>query len=368
MADQSKQLQQQIQQAFADKQPLLIQAGNSKSFMGNPGQGNIIDLSSHSGIIDYQPTELMLRAHSGTPLAEINTLLAEHQQWTGFNSPLFTPQSTLGGSVSCNQSGPQAPFNGSIRDAILGVTILDGQGTRLEFGGQVMKNVAGYDVSRFMSGAFGTLGILLDITIKLIPTPASSITIYRDISANESLSLLTQWINQAYPIKAACHDGERLYVQLVSSAKGLDKFRAISDFQQLGSTTETTETQFWDSLRDHTHSFFNTNKNLWRIAVPPITNSDAIIPGEWLIDWAGAQRWLKSEASANDIRAWANSAGGYATLFRRGDHSKDNNDIVSESIFEPLPPALMSLHQKLKQRFDPAKILNRGRLYPELDT
>ncbi len=361
MADISKHLQTQVQQAYAERQNLDIQNANTKNFLGYKVQGQTLNIQEHQGIIDYQPTELTLKARAGTSLQEINELLAKHQQKMGFNPPQFSRDSTLGGTVACQQSGPQAPFNGSVRDAILGIRILDGQGNILKFGGQVMKNVAGYDVSRFMSGSFGTLGILLDITFRLHPTPIKQITLSRDIDSAPALEILSDWIRQSVPISAACHVDQQLMIELTGTEKSLQQYSALQDVRAIDHDLAQ---EFWSSVRDHRHPFFRTlalSQNLWRIIVPA-TTTPSTLSGDWFYDWAGSQRWFITEEPAEKIRAWTKQASGYATLFRAGDPQ-----LVPPHIFEPLPTALSSLHQRIKSRFDPGLILNRGKMYPELD-
>ncbi|VAW78244.1 Glycolate dehydrogenase, FAD-binding subunit GlcE [hydrothermal vent metagenome] len=361
MVDISEQLQAQVQQAYTERQCLNIQSANTKSFLGYKVQGQTLDIKKHQGIIDYQPTELTLKARAGTSLQEINELLAKHQQKMGFNPPQFSADSTLGGTVACKQSGPQAPFIGSVRDAILGIRILDGQGNILEFGGQVMKNVAGYDVSRFMSGSFGTLGILLDITFRLHPTPIKQVTLCRNMNSAEALKQLSDWIRQSVPISAACHVEQQLTIELTGTEKSLQQYSTLQDVVVLD---QNIAQEFWPSVRDHQHPFFKTltaSQNLWRIIVPATTTPSTLL-GEWFYDWAGSQRWFITEEPAEKIRAWTKQVSGYATLFRAGDSQS-----VVTTIFEPMPAALASLHQRIKSRFDPGLILNRGKMYPELD-
>jgi len=363
MNDISKYLQQQIKQAYADRQCLRIKGNDSKHFLGHKVKGETLNVQEHCGIIDYQPTELTLKAHAGTTLQEISSLLAENNQKMGFNPPQFSSQSTIGGSVAAKQSGPQAPFHGSIRDAILGIQMIDGQGNILKFGGQVMKNVAGYDVSRFISGSYGTLGVLLDITFRVHPLPAKQLTLCLSVDRQKSLDLLTEWIRKSIPVSAACHVNQQLHIELTGTERSLKKYLALDGVLEVD---ENIAQEFWTSIRDHRHAFFrplDKNENLWRLIVPA-TTPPADIHGEWLLDWAGSQRWFISSERPGKIRDWTRQAEGYATLFRCGkDHNSSEVDI-----FEPLKPALSALHQRIKSRFDPGLILNRGKMYPALDS
>ncbi len=362
MNDISKQLQEQIQQAYSDQQCLQVKGNDSKHFLGHTVEGEALNVQDHCGIIDYQPTELTLKTRAGTSLQEISTLLTQNNQTMGFNPPQFTPQSTIGGSVAAKQSGPQAPFNGSIRDAILGIRLLDGQGNILEFGGQVMKNVAGYDVSRFISGSYGTLGILLDITFRVHPIPAKKITLCLSVDKKESLTLLAEWIRKSIPVSAACHVNQQLHIELTGTERSLHKYLALEGTLQVD---ESAAQEYWSAIRDHRHEFFRPMKsteNLWRLIVPA-TTALADLQGEWLFDWAGSQRWFISNQPSEKIRDWTRKVKGYATLFKSGN----NNNSSQIEIFEPLAPALAALHQRIKSRFDPGLILNRGKMYPVLD-
>jgi len=350
--DLSGELAQRVQDAAGRGAALAVIGGGSKAFYGREPEGEPLEVSAHRGVVDYQRSELVLTARGGTSLAELEALLAEGGQMLGFEPPHFGPGATLGGAVAAGLSGPRRPYAGAARDLVLGVKLLNGKGEILTFGGQVMKNVAGYDISRLMAGAMGTLGILLEVSLKLLPAPARETTVVFDLALGEALERLATWGARPLPVSAACHDGGRLFLRL-SGTEG----SVASALAHLGGEEDPAHTALWPSLRDHTHPFFAGPEPLWRLSVPPATPPLAL-PGAWLVDWGGAQRWLRTDADAAAVRAAAQEAGGHATLFRRGDRRGE--------VFHPLPPPMMDLHRRLKRAFDPEHVLNPGRMYAEL--
>ena len=341
---------EQVKQAATDNSTLRIHGGNSKAFYGNPVSGENLDTREHYGILEYEPSELVIRARSGTPLADIEALLAEQHQMLTFEPPHFATGGTLGGAVASGLSGPRRPFAGAVRDAVLGVGLINGRGEALNFGGQVMKNVAGYDLPRLMAGAQGTLGLLTDVSLKVLPVPETDYTLKQVCSQQEAILRFAEWMMKPLPLSAACWHDEHLYLRLSGSESGVRHAQ-----HQLGDTILEHETDWWQDICDHRHAFFQDSKPLWRLSVPPAT-PPLSIAGDWLIDWAGGQRWLYSTESATHIRHVAASVGGYATLFRNGSDD--------EAAFHPLPTALYKLQQRLKQAFDPDGIFNPNRLYP----
>ena len=258
---------------------------------------------------------------------------------------------TLGGCVAAGLSGPRRAYAGAVRDVVLGVRMLDGKGSDLRFGGQVMKNVAGYDVSRLMAGSLGTLGVLLEVSLKTLPLPATEITLRREHTAAEAIALMNEWAGRPLPLSATCHIDKFLYVRLSGAVAAV---RAARD--KLGGEEVTDGAAFWQSLREQQLDFFRQPLPLWRLSIrsttPPLN-----LPGQQLLEWGGALRWLESDADAKVVREAAALGGGHATLFRARDKSA--------GVFQPLPPMMMRLHQRLKQSFDPAGILNPGRMYAD---
>ncbi len=341
-----------VKEAAATHRPLHIHGGNSKAFYGRPVAGDALDTREHSGVLDYEPSELFIRARSGTALSEIEQRLDRHRQMLAFEPPRFSPHSTLGGVIASGLSGPRRPFAGAARDAVLGIGLINGKGEALHFGGQVMKNVAGYDLSRLMAGALGTLGLLTDVSLKVLPRPETEYTLKQVCTQQEALLRCAGWTANPLPLSGACwHDG-RLYLRLSGTEAGVRHAR-----HQLGDSLLEQDDGWWQRLRDQQLDFFRRDTPLWRLSVPPATPPLAIA-GDWLIDWAGGQRWLYSNENAATIRQLTGSVGGQATLFR--------NAPDSEEVFQPLPAPLFSLQQRLKQAFDPEGILNPGRLYQDL--
>jgi glycolate oxidase FAD binding subunit len=356
MSDLSTALQQQVLDAFHKETPLNISGGGSKAFLGHASQGQAIDVCNHRGIVEYDPRELVLTARSGTPLREIEAVLAAANQMLAFEPPHFGPigtlDATLGGTIACGLSGPRRPYSGSARDLVLGCQILNGRSEILRFGGKVMKNVAGYDVSRLMAGAHGTLGILLEISLKVLPRSAASITVARECSPAEAITSMSALLGKPYPVDGACYHGDQCYVRISGSAQAVKEARtkipgdAVADAEI-----------FWHALREHQLPFFRKSGALYRVVVKPAT-PPLNIEGSWLLDWGGAQRWLFSDADVASIRRRVEEAGGHVTVFRGGKQS--------EEIFQPLPAPLLTIHQRLKASFDPKNIFNRGRLYANL--
>lgn len=336
------QLVAQVLAAAASVTPLCIRGGGSKSFYGRACAGELLDVSGHRGIIAYEPTELVITARAGTPLSEIEAVLAANNQMLSFEPPHFSPAATLGGMVASGLSGPRRPWGGSVRDAVLGVKLLNGRGEVLRLGGQVMKNVAGYDVSRLMVGALGTLGVLLEVSIKVLPRPACERTLRFDADARP--------LPPELPISASLQvDGQR-YLRLSASSRCVEMAAG-----SLGGIE--TDPEIWAAVRDQTLPFFQTGLPLWRISVPAAA-PDLDIPGPGLIEWGGAQRWLTTDMPAPLLRQRVAAQGGHATLFR-GHHG-------AGEIFQPLPPAMLALHQRVKAALDPHGIFNSGRMYAEL--
>jgi len=374
-----QQLASTIREAARQKRPLCIRGGGTKDFYGGPVHGYKLNTGDYRGIVAYEPTELVINARAGTPLAEIEAALLEQDQMLAFEPPYFgdlpsplTPlppgagegnvvpakpamrMATLGGCVAAGLSGPRRPYAGAVRDFVLGARILDGKGDDLRFGGQVMKNVAGYDVSRLMAGSLGTLGVLIAVSLKVLPLPASETTLLLKCGEADAISLMNRLAGQPLPITATAYCDGDLDVRLSGARVAVDAAAA-----KIGGApvAPAQAIRFWVGIREHADPFFADSGPLWRLSVSS-TTPPLDLPGQQLIEWGGALRWLKSTADAKMIRDAAARSGGHATLFRGGDRSG--------GVFHPLAPALMKLHRNLKQAFDPAGIFNPGRLYPDL--
>ncbi len=345
-------LVEQVRQAHASRTPLCIQAGGSKTFYGRVRQGEPLDVSAHSGDIRYEPSELVLTARAGTKLSEIEALLAANNQMLPFEPPHFSPDATLGGMVAAGLSGPRRPWGGSVRDAVLGVKLLNGRGEVLRLGGQVMKNVAGYDLSRLMVGALGTLGVLLEVSVKVLPRPAEERTLVFELDATSvatsAAARQIEWGRRPLPLSATLYQAGRLYVRLSGSAQGVQAARAAMGGEE-------SDNALWAEAREQALAFFQTGQPLWRVSLPAAAPA---LPNECLTEWGGALRWIVSDEPAEALRQRVTALGGHATLFRGHDGKGE--------VFHPLPPAMMALHKRVKQALDPHGLFNPGRLYQGL--
>ncbi|KAF0251219.1 glycolate oxidase subunit GlcE [Pseudomonas putida] len=345
--DDTASLLEQVNYALNESVAIRIQGGNTKARLGRRVNGEVLDTRSHRGIISYDPTELVLTARAGTPLIEIEAALESEGQMLPFEPPHLGAGATIGGVVASGLSGPRRPWAGSARDYVLGTRVITGHGKLLRFGGEVMKNVAGYDVSRLMAGSFGCLGLLTEVSLKVLPKPRQCISLKLKMDAHQALSELAEWGQQPIPISGACHDGEFLHLRL-EGGEGSVK----SACERLGG--EPLESSYWAQLRELELPFFQSAQRIWRLSVPH-NSPELKLSGYQLLDWGGAQRWLLSDAPDDDIREAAATIGGHATHY--GAH---------DAPFQPLPNALLRYHQSLKKQLDPQGIFNPGRMYAEV--
>jgi glycolate oxidase FAD binding subunit len=337
-----------IVSASATRTPLRLVGGCTKDWYGGALAGTPLDTRGYAGIVDYEPTELVITARCGTPLAEIERVLAAERQMLAFEPPRCGPASTIGGVVAAGLSGPRRATAGALRDFVLGAQLVDGNGALLTFGGQVMKNVAGYDVSRLLAGSLGTLGLIAQVSLKVLPVPLCETTLRFELDEIAALRMLNAWGGQPLPLSATCWQAGVLTVRL----SGADAAIAAA-LRRLGGERLDAAAPFWNGLRDQTHAFFDT-PSLWRLSVPSATSA-LVLGGEQLIEWGGALRWLRdARASADDIRRTVAAAGGHATLYRAADKSP--------GAFHPLAPAIARIHERLRATFDPAGIFNPGRM------
>jgi glycolate oxidase FAD binding subunit len=346
--DASAVLLEQVNQALHGATPLRIQGGNSKAFLGREVAGEILDTRVHSGIVSYDPTELVITARAGTPLQELCAALDAAGQMLPCEPPHFG-EATVGGMIAAGLSGPRRPWAGSVRDFVLGTRVITGLGKHLRFGGEVMKNVAGYDVSRLMAGSFGCLGVLTEVSLKVLPKPRLCSSIALEMDSIRALTRLAEWGQQPLPISAASFDNGVLRLRLEG---GEGSVAAAHD--RLGG--ERIDPSYWQALTEHQLDFFTDGLPLWRLSLPHNTGL-LDLPGEQLIDWGGAQRWLKSSADGTAIRTTVSAAGGHAICYSHGLH---------DSPFQPLPAPLLRYHRQLKAQLDPHGVFNPGRMYAEI--
>jgi FAD/FMN-containing dehydrogenase len=352
---------ERVEHARAARQVLEIRGAGSKRFYGEAPRGEPLDVTALAGITSYEPTELVVTARAGTPLGELEAALAEQGQHLPFEPPRFAAGGTVGGMVATGLAGPARASVGSVRDHVLGVTLLNGNAELLTFGGQVAKNVAGYDVSRLIVGSLGILGIICDVSIKVLPVAAAIATLSFECNQHEALQKLNAWRGRPLPINASAWHEDRLYLRLSGARAAISE--ACRDLQ--GSLLAPEDAQsWWAGVRDQQHGFFMLDEGdlrrgecLWRLSVPASTAPIALA-GRQFIEWHGAQRWFRTQADAAEIRAAATRVGGHATLVRGADKSP--------GVFTPLNAVLLDIHRRLKQGFDPQRVFNPGRLYAEL--
>ena len=349
MADISSQIIDRIEAARRDAEPLSIVAGASKRFVGRASEGSPLDVAAHSGIVSYEPGELVLTVRGGTPLLDIEAALDEHGQMLPFEPPRFGGSATIGGTLACNASGPARPWSGAVRDAVLGVELITGRGEQLNYGGRVMKNVAGFDVSRLQAGALGAFGVISRVSLKVLPRPQRTLTLVQELDAAQAIVRMNELAGLAKPLSGAAWCDGRVYLRLSGAATAVE-----AAARQWGGSRLDAAASFWRDLADQRLPFFRSDAPLWRFSVKSSSTLPAI-GGEWLIDWGGAQRWIHGDFDRSALERLAESAGGHASLYRGGDRAGEVN--------HELPEALKALHLRLKNAFDPDRILNPGRLY-----
>jgi len=373
----------QIQTARAAKASLDIRGGGTKAFYGEGRQGEPLDVTPLAGISSYEPSELVVTVRAGTPLAELEAVLAEQGQWLPFEPPHFgdggtnqstvppaggTNQSTVppaggtvGGMVAAGLAGPARASAGGVRDYVLGATLINGRAEVLSFGGQVMKNVAGYDVSRLLAGSMGVLGVIAEVSLKVLPLPVATATLRFELDQAAALLKLNQWGGQPLPLSASAWWDGMLVLRLAGARAAVDAACATLGGEAIDPALAA---GFWQGLRDQRDEFFvgalkavQGGATLWRLSVPQ-TAPPLALSGEQLIEWGGAQRWLCTSTPAAQLREAAAAVGGHAVLFRGADKSA--------GVFAPLAPAQERIQRQLKAAFDPEGVFNRGRLYPWL--
>jgi glycolate oxidase FAD binding subunit len=348
-------LQERIRAAVGGRQPLRIRAGGSKDFYGGHLEGELLDVSTYSGITHCEPTELVISARAGTPLTALERELAAHDQMLAFEPPRFGGRATLGGAVASGLSGPRRAYCGALRDFVLGLEMIDGRGELLQFGGRVIKNVAGFDVSRLMAGSLGTLGLITEVTLKTVPRPRAECTLRFEMAQAKALELMTLWATRPLPLSATSWHEGLLSVRLSGAGSAVRAAR-----ESLGGEAVDDAETYWDELREQRLELLEAGNALWRLSLP--AHSPPLpVQGPTLIEWGGSQRWLPGPGDQDGaaLRELAGPCGGHVTLYRAPVKPP-------EGPFQPLSPLMLSLHRRLKTAFDPHGIFNRGRLYPDL--
>lgn len=340
-------LADRIRKATAEKRPLRIRGGGTKDFYAHKLEGDPLDVAGYRGIVDYEPSELVLTARAGTPLGEIEETLAKSGQMLACEPPHFGPCATLGGCVAAGLSGPRRAYAGSVRDFVLGTRVLNGDGEDLRFGGQVMKNVAGFDVSRLMAGSFGTLGVMTEVSLKVLPRPEDEITLRFQMDEGIAIDTMNRWAGQPLPISATCYSGGALTLRLSGSKLGVNAAQA-----KLGGDLVFEGQAFWRGVREQMLDAFRGL--LWRLSIRP-TAPPLRLPGKQVIEWNGGLRWIATEAPAEQVFEAARRAGGHATQFRGGNGAP----------IMRLEAGVLGLHKRLKAALDPNGIFGPHRLHSD---
>lgn len=360
----------QIEDARERQACLRVRGHGSKDFLGDPSQGELLDTRLWQGVEQYEPSELVIKVRGGTPLAEVEALLAERGQYLPFEPPRWafaqTPPlgPTVGGVVASGFSGPARVSRGAVRDHVLGAGVLNGRGEVLRFGGSVMKNVAGFDLSRLMAGSMGTLGVILDVTLKVMPQPVATATLRLEMTETEALAQVNQWAAQPLPLDASAWWDDLLVLRLRGARAAVESAVLRLCKERQGELIgQPLAEPFWQGLRDHTDEFFQRAREavvkgqgvtLWRLSVPP-TTAPLGLPGEQLSEWFGAQRWVCTSAPAAVVFDTVARAGGHAQAFV----GPQVQPLVNEAAMSPV---LRLLHHRVQSSFDPHGVFNTGRL------
>lgn len=342
-------LRERIVAANRARTPLRLRGGGSKDFYGECLDGDVLDTRALRGIVAYEPSELVVTALAGTPLADIESVLAEHGQFLAFEPPRFAGAATIGGAIASGLSGPRRAYAGAARDFVLGASLLDARGELLHFGGQVMKNVAGFDVSRLLCGSLGFLGMITQVSLKVLPRPRCETTLRFECDASRALALFSAWRPQPLPVSATSWSDGAACVRLSGSPNAVRSACAAVGGEVLDASAAEA---WWAGLREQAHATLaSAGAPLWRISLPATTPIDAC--GADVIEWSGALRWRRSDEPAERLRARARRCGGTAMRWRGAR---------TAPMFDALDPVSLDLHRKLKRAFDPNGIFNPGRL------
>ena len=357
---------EKINFARAHHQKINIQGGQSKSWYGDRPVGNILSTLNYQGIIEYQPEELVITVRAGTPLSEVLGTLDEKNQMFAFEPPHFGSHTTIGGMVAAGLAGPGRAQAGNLRDFVLGADMMDGTGQVLSFGGKVMKNVAGYDVSRLIPGSMGTLALLLDVSIKVLPKPVASQTLMFELSQTSAITQMNTWASQPLPISASAWIGEvgngQMFIRLSGAQAAVDAAVIKMNHEISAHRLSDEDAQiFWQGLREQTHNFFHLKEqeSLWRFCVNPVSGP-INLPGQTCLEWLGGQRWYKGNISKDEAKSIAMKHQGHATLFK-------GEKVPGQSVFtsledNPLTAPLAIVQQRLRHAFDPDGVFQTSRM------
>lgn len=334
-----------VRAAIAARRPLRVAGQGSKAFYGDAAAGEPLDVTAHRGVLGYEPGDMVITARAGTPLAELDAVLGAQGQMLGFEPPQFGGRGTLGGAVAGGLSGPRRPWAGAARDFVLGVRAINGRGQVVRYGGETIKNVAGYDLARLYAGSLGAFGVMLDVSLRVLPVPQTELTLL--LQPSNPARAMIDLQGRPWPLSGLCWVGGQLRVRLSGTAEGVAAARG-----QIGGEELPDGAAFWRALRDWELPFFAGETPLWRVSLPPAAAA-LDLPGEWLIDWGGAQRWLRCDAAPAEVWAAAAKAHGHAMLMRGGDRRG--------GVFQPTCAAQATIERRLKAELDPAGVFAGGR-------
>ncbi len=344
-----QQFSETIRKAAAERAQLRIRGGGTKDFYGLVLIGDVLDTRTLTGIVDYEPTELVITARAGTPLRDVEKALAQRGQMLAFEPPHFGPDATLGGCIACGFSGPRRAAMGSARDFVLGARIVNGLGDDLHFGGQVMKNVAGYDLSRLMTGSFGTLGLITEVSLKVLPLPEQEQTLRFELDETQAIASMNKWAAKPLSLSATCHLDGALYVRLSGATPAVAAAQ-----KKLGGEAVQGGAAFWESIREQTHPTFESAPALWRFSIK--STAQPLGLGKQIMEWNGSLRWVAQDLDPARAFDTAHKADGHATLFHGGNKRHGIQQFSS---------GLLAVHKKLKRAFDPHGILGPGRIHAD---
>ena len=344
-----RQFSETIRKAAAEGTQLRIRGSGSKDFYGLVLIGDVLDTLALTGIVDYEPTELVMTARAGTPLRDAEKALADRGQMLAFEPPHFGPHATLGGCIASGFSGPRRAASGSARDFVLGVRMVNGLGEELRFGGQVMKNVAGYDLSRLLTGSFGTLGLITEVSLKVLPIPEKELTLSFELDGAQAIASMNMWAAKPLSLSASCHVDRVLYVRLSGASPAV-----TATHKKLGGEVVHDGAVFWQSIREQTHPLFEGAPALWRFSIK--STAAPLGLGRQIVEWNGSLRWVAEDLDPALAFDAAHRAEGHATVFRGGNKRHG---------IQQFSPGLLAVHKKLKRAFDPHGILGPGRIHAD---
>jgi glycolate oxidase FAD binding subunit len=341
-----------IAEAAASGRKLEIVGGGTRAEIGAPRDVERLDMTAFSGVIDYDPAELVLTAGAATPLAEIEALIASNNQMLAFE-PHGAPGSTLGGIVAAGISGSRRVSRGAVRDHLLGFKAVSGRGEAFVGGAKVVKNVTGYDLPKLACNSWGRLFAMTEVTLKVLPAPETTLTLAAEgLDPAAAVALMSKALGSQADVAAAACSGGITALRLEGFGPSVAARRGLLEaMAPLRAFSETEATRFWTTLKDP----LSDAPVLWRLSLPASRAVEVLGLGPWVMDWAGAQVWLAS-GDAVAVRAAAQAAGGHAMLARAPETMGRERPTL-----HPQPAPVEALEARLRRAFDPAGVFETGR-------